>query len=384
MVGALTARRRRTVVPRRTDAGLAVTLAVVAVVEVAVSPPAEPTGVAIGAALAATLPLAWRSTAPVVAALVASGAVLLATAVGTDSQPTITTFAPLIGVFALGEHAPASALMWAAPACVLTWTATGVVGADAGHAMFGLLGSVVTIAVGRAARSMAFETDVLEAKVDTLELEQEERALAAIAEERARIARELHDIVGHSISLMGIQVGAVRRVLPPGLERERELLLEIERTGRDSVAEMRRLIELLRDAGGHTESALPTLARVAELVADTRRAGLAIDLTVSGDVENVPPGRALAAYRIVQEALTNALRHAPGARVDVEITRAAGVVTIDVHGEPDPAGLPQSGNGGQGLIGMRERVALYDGTFAAGPTPEGGFRVRASLPGLTE
>jgi signal transduction histidine kinase len=385
MVSALTARPRIALVPRPADAGLAVMLAVAAVVEIVVSPPPEPAGVATVVALAATLPLAWRSTLPVAAALVPSAAVLLSTAVGSaDSQPTITTFAPLIGVFALGEHASRRALAFAGPVCVLMWAATGIVGGDAGHTLLGGLGSVTTIAVGRAARSMVFETEVLEAKVDTLEQEQDARTRAAVAQERTRIARELHDVIGHSISLMGIQAGAVRRVLPPVLDRERELLLAIEHTGRDSVAEMRRLIELLRGTDEPQGTALPTLSRVGELVADLRRAGLAVDLTVSGDVESLSPGRALAAYRIVQEALTNALKHAPGGRVEVAIARTGGAVTIDVHGEPEPAGPQPSPGKGQGLIGMRERVALYDGTFAAGPTPEGGFRVHASLPGAVE
>jgi signal transduction histidine kinase len=228
---------------------------------------------------------------------------------------------------------------------------------------------------------MSFETEVLEARVGTLQEEQQRRAREAVAAERERISRELHDVVGHSISVMGIQAGAVRRVLPPEFEREREMLEAIERTGRDSVGEMRRLIDLLRSSDSTPDGAQPTLARVNALVEDVRRAGLDIELEHAADLGDLPPGRALAGYRIVQEALTNALKHAPGAHVAVRIARSASDVEIEVCGDPDPqAGSAAAEGGGRGLIGMRERAALYGGTLEAGPTPDGGFRVRARLP----
>ncbi len=366
--------------PRPFDAGLALAIAALALVDVAVDYPPEPLGIAIGAALATTLPLAWRSRAPVFAALAPTTGLLLAVVLGTpDDQPTVTTFAPLIGLFALGELGSRAALLWAGGACVAMWASAGIIEGDAGALMFGLALSCGTMAVGRAARAMTFETEVLEAKVDTLEQEQERRTREAIAEERARIARELHDVVGHSISLMGIQAGAVRRVLPAGLDREREMLQGIERTGRDSVAEMRRLIGLLRATDDVPDRAPPTLARVHALVQQVRHAGLTVELSVTGDVDDLPPGRGLASYRVVQEALTNALKHAPGAPVSVRIARSAAGVDIEVESASLP-GAPDTGSGGHGLIGMRERVALYEGRFDAGPMPDGGFLVRAWFP----
>jgi signal transduction histidine kinase len=158
------------------------------------------------------------------------------------------------------------------PLCVLAWTSVGLFEHDAGAALLGFCGSIGSIAVGRAVRLMSFETDVLEAKVGTLQEEQQRRARDAVVAERERISRELHDVIGHSISVMGIQAGAVRRVLPPELERERAMLEALERTGRDSVGEMQRLIGLLRTHDDVADEAQPTLARVDVLVDEVRRA----------------------------------------------------------------------------------------------------------------
>jgi signal transduction histidine kinase len=174
---------------------------------------------------------------------------------------------------------------------------------------------------------------------------------------------------------MGVQAGAVRRVLPPELEEARETLLSVERTGRDAVTEMRRLLDLLRSADEAPSAALPTLAHTPQLVADMRHAGLTIEMEIDGELGDLPPGRALAAYRIVQEALTNALKHSPAARVRVSIRR-----TPDQLQEADPAERREAGGAGHGLVGMHERVAMYGGRLAVGPGPGGGFEVRAALP----
>jgi signal transduction histidine kinase len=239
--------------------------------------------------------------------------------------------------------------------------------------------SAGAILVGRAVRTISFETEVLEARVGSLEEDQERLAREAVATERERISRELHDVIGHSISVMGVQAGAIRRVLPPQFEKEREMLLAIERTGRESVDEMRRLIDLLSAEDGAGDGALPTLARVQALVAEVRRAGLEVELHASEDLADLPPGRSLAGYRIVQEGLTNALKHAPQSRVVVDIRRSASDVEIEIRSASGAADGTGAG-GGRGLIGMRERAALYGGTFSAGRTADGGFRVMTKLP----
>jgi signal transduction histidine kinase len=382
MSGSLTVRRPVVPVPQSFDVVMAVVVAALALGDaVVVEPPAEPVAVAVLGALVTTLPIAWRTAAPAPAALVVALGFVFVVAVGSpDDQPTVTWFAPLITFFALGEHGSDQALRWAAPVIVLAWSATGLLEADLGGVTFGLFGTIGAIAVGRAVRVMDFETDVLEKQLVTLQQERERLAREAVAAERERISRELHDVIGHSISVMGIQAGAVRRVLPADLEREREMLLAVERAGRDSVGEMRRLIDLLRAPGDTPDAAPPTLDRVGVLVQDVRRAGLQVELELEGDLEDVPPGRALAGYRIVQESLTNALKHAPGGRVHVRVARRVSHVEIEVRGTRDPLPPPGPEGGGQGIIGMRERAALYGGTLEAGSTPDGGFHVEAMLP----
>ena len=368
--------------PLRFDVGLAALVAALALVDAALERPDEAPAVAVAAALVTTLPIAWRTASPAPAALIATLGFLFAVALGTpQDQPAVTTFAPLITLFGLGEHGSQRALRTAGTVCVLAWSTAGVWDGDPGSSVFGLCVSAGAILIGRAVRAISFETDVLEARVGSLQEDQERLAREAVIAERERISRELHDVIGHSISVMGIQAGAVRRVLPPELAGEREMLEAIERTGRDSVEEMQRLIDLLRAGDDAPDAALPTLARVAALVEDVRRAGLDVELEMGDDLAEVPPGRSLAGYRIVQEALTNALKHAPDSRVFVRVERSASDVEIEVlsAARAGANGAPRL-SGGRGLIGMRERAALYGGTFGAGPTPDGGFRIVTTLP----
>ena len=368
--------------PGLADAGLALVLAAVALIELAVSLPPAPVWAPVLAVLLATLPLAWRESAPLPVVLVAAGGVILASAFG-DSQdlPLIMWLAVGAGLYSLGEYGSNAQVLIGG---VLTTAAYATIGAveegDAGGAAFGGLLPVAALAVGRAVRVMGYESDVLGARIETLEEEQERRASEAVAAERARIARELHDVIGHSISVMGVQAGAVRRVLPSELEEERETLLSVERAGRDAVTEMRRLLDLLRSADDAPSGALPTLGYAPQLIADMRRAGLGIELEIDGDLDDVPPGRALAAYRIVQEALTNALKHAPDARVRVSIRRTPQQLEVDVLQEPGTSRRGDDGARGHGLVGMHERVAMYGGRLAVGPGSDGGFEVRAALP----
>jgi signal transduction histidine kinase len=240
---------------------------------------------------------------------------------------------------------------------------------------------VAALTVGRAVRVMGFESDELQARAATAERERDERARAAVAAERRRIARELHDVIGHSIAVMGVQAGAVRRRLTPAQERERDVLLGVEETGREAVAEMRRLLDFLRaDDDGGAREALPAVRRADELVAEMRRAGLDVELIVEGDLDDLSPGRALAAFRILQEALTNALKHAPAAHVTVALRRAPDGVEIEVVDDGGAASTGRADGGGHGLVGMRERVALYGGTLEAGPRAGQGFAVLARLP----
>jgi signal transduction histidine kinase len=212
----------------------------------------------------------------------------------------------------------------------------------------------------------------------------EQQAREAVMEERVRIARELHDMVAHSVTVMVIQAGVVRRRLDAGLGVDRELLHNIESSGRDAVGELRRTLGLLR--GDETDTTLPPvgLDRLDELVAQVREAGLTVSVRRDGAAPDLPPAADVSAYRIIQEALTNVLKHAGPTRVTVELRHQSDGLHLSVvnnAGSPSPPG-PQPVNGGQGLIGMRERVMLFGGDLTAGPRPGGGFAVHARLPVL--
>jgi signal transduction histidine kinase len=207
----------------------------------------------------------------------------------------------------------------------------------------------------------------------------EARAATAVAEERARLARELHDIVGHSVSVMTVQTAAVRRLLRPDQEREREALLTVEQTGREALAEMRRLVGVLRRPEEAPALApQPGLEHVVKLVEQAREAGLRTDLRVEGTAVELPAGIDLTAYRLVQEGLTNALKHARAHRAEVLVRYDNGCVELVVR-DDGHGGTPGS-SGGHGLVGMRERVAVCSGELHAGPRPDGGFELRALLP----
>jgi signal transduction histidine kinase len=223
------------------------------------------------------------------------------------------------------------------------------------------------------------EADLATERAARAEREREQRARAAVAEERARIARELHDVVGHSVSVMTVQASGVRRLLRPDQEREREALLVVERTGREALAEMRRMVGVLRRPEEAPALApQPSLEHLQRLVDQTREAGLPVELRVEGEAVQLPVGLDLTAYRLVQEGLTNALKHAQATRAEVVVSYSDGHVEVVVSDN----GRAASGGegGGHGLVGMRERVSVYGGELDAGPQPGGGYRLRARLP----
>jgi signal transduction histidine kinase len=206
----------------------------------------------------------------------------------------------------------------------------------------------------------------------------EQQAREAIMEERVRIARELHDMVAHSVTVMVIQAGVVRRRLDAGLDIDPQLLHSIEASGREAVGELRRTLGLLR--GDAAETAPPSgLDRLDELAGQVREAGLAVTVRRSGEAVPLPPAVDLSAYRIAQEALTNVLKHAGAASATVTVDyRPDGLHLTVVDDGTAPPAAP--GGAGQGLIGMRERVTLFGGELTAGPLPGGGFAVAARLP----
>ena len=214
------------------------------------------------------------------------------------------------------------------------------------------------------------------------ELAERERDLAAreaVVEERARIARELHDAIAHDVSMMVIQAGAERRVLDGERGSTREVLETVERIGRGALTEMRRLVGMLRSDAGDPLAPQPGLNDLPMLVTRVREAGLSVELRVEGERRELPVGIELSAYRIVQEALTNALKHAGEARAAVHVRYGVDSLELEIVDDGTGAPAPVS-SGGHGLVGMRERVALYGGRLDAGRRPSGGFAVRVLLP----
>ena len=199
-----------------------------------------------------------------------------------------------------------------------------------------------------------------------------------MAEERVRIARELHDVVAHALSVMVLQVGALRHRMPEG-SRDRTALENVEQAGRTALAEMRRLLDAMRHDGDDAELAPhPGLGDLDALVSDVRAAGLEVRLQVRGEPHDLPPGLDLSAYRILQEGLTNTLKHASARNVDLEVSYGTGDLTLQVR--DDGRGATASDGLGHGLVGIRERVKIYGGEMSAGAAAAGGFELRARLP----
>jgi signal transduction histidine kinase len=219
----------------------------------------------------------------------------------------------------------------------------------------------------------------LEERAVRLEREREERERVAVAVERRRIARDLHDVVAHGVGVMTVQAGAARLLLEDDPARARGPLLAVEQAGREALGELRRLLGILRR--DEREPALrpqPGLGDLDELVAQAHRAGLPVELVIQGPPPaSLPAGVDLAAYRIVQEALTNTRKHAGPARASVAVRYGAEALELEIT---DDGRAGANGGGGHGLIGMRERVALYGGQLDAGPRPQGGFTIHAHLP----
>lgn len=305
-----------------------------------------------------------------------------------DYVDTGTTIGVLVAVYTLAAQVdrPRSLRSGIAICVVLVAVMiTGVLSEQEDLPAIAVVGNVVVFAtawtVGDSVRSRRAYLAEVEARAEAAEREGERTAEKAVQDERVRIARELHDVVAHSVSVMVVQAGAARRVLDRDPARAAESLAAIESTGRNALDELRRLLGVLReDRAAASTVPQPTAGDLAALVEQSRRAGLDVDLAVEGTADAVPVGVGLTVYRVVQEALTNVVKHAGPAHVDVHVTYGE---SVDIEVADDGRGLCRDADlpsGGQGLIGMRERIELFGGELHVGPRPGGGFRVRACLP----
>ena len=331
-----------------------------------------------------TLALAWRRRAPLVVLGVAAGLFFLALLLVPPSGDGAISvaIAVLVALYTVGAHTggwQAVAGLAATLALVLGSIAVDPDETDLNGYLFFLLVVGGPWLAGRAIRHRRLAERHLEARAVAAEREREERARAAVAEERVRIARELHDVVAHAISVIVLQARGGRRSLPRQPEESREAFDSIEAAGREALAEMRRLLGMLRQDDDQLALApQPSLRHLETLVEQVREAGLSVELSVEGEPATLPPGVDVSAYRIVQEALTNALKHAGPATARVVVRYGADALEVDVT---DTGRRPADGDGaGHGLVGMRERVTLYGGVLVTGRRRGGGFAVRARLP----
>jgi signal transduction histidine kinase len=333
-----------------------------------------------------TLPLLLYRRAPAVAALAVLGSLALESFLAQSATDSVTALPSVMLAYwvagTIENELRSVAVALAGFVFGVVVVARDPAGFDAGDAVFIAIAAGAPYAVGVAMRARDRRERALRVRTEHLEREREAEARAAVAEERTRIARELHDVVGHSVTVMTVQAGAARMLVETDPAAARDRLLAVESSGREALAEMRRLLEVLREADDSDSlGPQPDVADVGRLVADARAAGSDVELAVEGKPVALPPGEALAAYRIVQEALTNARKHASGSRVDVQVRYTPEALELAVENEADGIVSETWDDGsGHGVIGMRERVSLYGGELDVGPRPEGGFAVRARLP----
>ena len=377
----------------RTDAVLAAALTLGLAAELAAGDP-EGTGTLAGDPVAVAPlglvmigALLWRRDRPLLVAVVVNVAnALLAIATDAALSSIALWIAWLCAMYMLSVRTDARAF---GVGVAVTAASFGVVGLAAPEVQAGLaLWVAATLAamwvLRRVVRSRDERASELTERAALLAHERDLRAREAVVEERERIARELHDIVAHEVSMIVVQAGTERRVLGAENGSTHETLGAIEHGGRRALGEMRRLLGLrLAPSDGVPLAPSPSLTDIDELVSRVRNAGLQVELDVSGVAEPLPPGLDVSAYRIVQEALTNTLKHADARHVTVSVRYAPERVEVEVRDDGGGAavnGSASANGGGHGLIGMRERVALYGGRLDAGPCPDGGFRVHAELP----
>jgi signal transduction histidine kinase len=338
---------------------------------------------ALALALLYTVPVAWRRRNPIATfAIVWSAGVAASVALGSPVLP----FAMLVVLYSVASHCerrislPAGGIT--AVGMLIIQLLTTRYALTPGDYVVDYVVFAAAWVLGDSVRIRRAYTASLEEKAALLQREREDRARRAVAEERERIARELHDVVAHSMSVMVVQAGAARRVMEDQPKRAREALGSIETTGRQALAEMRRLLGVLRKEDDRELALVPQpgLEQLGALVAEFREAGLPVDLVVEGEPNSLPQGVDLSAYRVVQEALTNTLKHAGPARARVLVRYGERDLVVEVNDDGHGAPAEKVAGKGHGLVGMRERVGLFGGELHTGPGHSGGYSVRARFP----
>jgi signal transduction histidine kinase len=346
--------------------------------------------------LTETLPLALRRRYPFGVMTVVGISAIAYDLLPIPPQPSTAIFGILLAVYTVSAYARRPLAYAAAVVVGVALVVLNLPGVGDEENFASLVNQFVLLGgawiVGENTRYRHRQADLLRERAVSTEREQLERERIAALEERARLAREIHDVIAHSVSVIAVQAGAARAVAEQRPDRAREALGAIEEVSRQTMTELRRTLGALRGPGDDTAmQPAPGLDELDDLVAQVRQAGVDVEVSTVGEPCDLPSGVDLSAYRIVQEALTNAVKHAGPTTARVRISYEPGWLELVVSDDgPSETGTPRpalsgdgSGDGGHGLLGIRERVAILGGTFEAGPSGSG-FEVRARLPLETE
>ena len=382
--------RERMVGERRAPSALdwlvALALGIIALLELQSGVFPGPVGVTAVAQLAAIVPVAFRRVAPLAAIAISTTAILTsAVAYGLgDSAADVATL--LLLVYSVGRHTQGRRLLVGA-AFALLFAAEPIIAGQTRPSEWAVNFIIDggALGLGVALRVQTERSIALAVAADRARRVQEATAQAAVHEERARIARELHDVVAHNVGLIVLQAGGARSVLATNPERARTALRQVEETGRQTLTEMRHLVGILREDEYEARQPLPRLERLPVLIDEARVGGLTVDLAVEGSPVELPAGLELAAYRLIEEALTNVRKHAPTSHAQVLLSYEPDRLRIEVSDDGGSTGAAaaaarHAADPGHGLIGMRERVQVYGGRMQTRTMPGGGFRVEATLP----
>ena len=364
------------------DLAFAGALTVFAALDVTLSPDWRgPQAANLAVVSVMSLSLALRRRHPLVPlAAITAGVFGLGVANG-SSQTWTGIFLVAVAVYSAAAHSPHMVAV-----VTLTFTvALAHVAFDPevhsfGDAIWGSTLAGLLLLAGLSGRRLRSRTDALDTLAAQLEREEEERAAAAAAEERRRIARELHDIISHSLGVLVLQAGAAEQALERNPDQVREVLQSMRRTGQEAIGEMTTLLSVIRSDSHADRAPQPSLRDLDELVGRTRAAGLRVSLDITLDCQPISAAVELSAYRVVQEALTNVLKHAPGAATRVSVDKADHRLDVHVVNDAPSKAATRPPGGHQGLAGLAERLAVFGGQLQSGPRADGGWAVIATFP----
>ena len=342
----------------------------------------DPNALAVFLALACSVPYFFRRRAPLAVLVVTVTALVILSVMQFSSN--VQSQMVLVGAYTVGAYCDSRKRIIGLSTIGLGLLIVAIVGIpDSTSANLALSGAIYTAAYlfGSTVRNRRLYTDQLEQRAALLVRETEEEAKRAVADERLRIAQELHDVVAHSMGVIAVQAGVGEHVIDKDPAEAKQALAAIATTSRSTLTEIRRLLGVLRQNDGAEHAPAPGLADLPRLMHDFESAGLHVERRADGAPFDLPPGVDLTAYRIVQEALTNVLKHAGPAVASVVIAMPdPGVLRLEITDDGRGVNGRTAGHAGHGLLGMRERVAIYGGTLETGPRTGGGYRVAAVIP----